>query len=134
MVMQDVNLQLFSDSVQGEAFLSLRRPNEKKHEWTDSEKNIVVEELKRLGLYGLKDRHPMSLSGGQKQRVAILDAVVSGKEIVVFDEPTSGLDFGLLVLGVIAEVILYTTKHSIKGIQISYYAICMWALILGRRC
>lgn len=75
MVMQDVNLQLFSDSVQGEAFLSMRRPGERKHEWTDVEKAIVIEKLKRLGLYELKDRHPMSLSGGQKQRVAILDAV-----------------------------------------------------------
>ena len=82
LVMQDVNYQLFSDSVREEVLLGAREP----------ERCDAV--LDSLGLLGLAERHPMSLSGGQKQRVAIAAAMLSGKELIVFDEPTSGLDRG----------------------------------------
>lgn len=82
MVMQDVNHQLFTESVLDEVLLSMEEPDETKAE----------EILNSLDLLELKDLHPMSLSGGQKQRVAIASAVACGKEILLFDEPTSGLD------------------------------------------
>lgn len=80
MVMQDVNYQLFSDSVREEVLLGADRPE------------LCEPVLEALGLLELADRHPMSLSGGQKQRVAIASAMVSGKDFIVLDEPTSGLD------------------------------------------
>lgn len=84
MVMQDVNHQLFTDSVEKEVLLSMKDKDEKKcHEILDS-----------LGLLGYKDTHPMALSGGQKQRVAIASAIAAGAELLLFDEPTSGLDHG----------------------------------------
>ena len=83
MVMQDVNHQLFTESVEEEMFLSMKQ--------TDSEQ--INDILSRLDLAEYKKQHPMSLSGGQKQRVAIASAIVSKREIIVFDEPTSGLDF-----------------------------------------
>jgi len=83
MVMQDVNHQLFTDSVESEVLLSMTEKDEGRcHEILDS-----------LGLLGYKDTHPMALSGGQKQRVAICSAVAAGAKILLFDEPTSGLDF-----------------------------------------
>ena len=81
MVMQDVNYQLFSDSVRDEVLLGAGKPE------------LCDEVLEALGLTELADRHPMSLSGGQKQRVAIASALLSGKELIVLDEPTSGLDY-----------------------------------------
>ena len=81
MVMQDVNYQLFSDSVREEVLLGARKPE------------MCDEVLKSLGLLELAERHPMSLSGGQKQRVAIASAMLSGKDFIVLDEPTSGLDY-----------------------------------------
>lgn len=82
MVMQDVNHQLFTESVLDEVLLSMEREDVKEAERI----------LDSLHLLELKDLHPMSLSGGQKQRVAIASAVASGRELILFDEPTSGLD------------------------------------------
>lgn len=79
-VMQDVNYQIFTDSVWSE--ISIVSDDEDK-------KNKV---LKELGLYSKKDFHPQILSGGEKQRLMIAQARVSDKPIVIFDEPTSGLD------------------------------------------
>jgi energy-coupling factor transport system ATP-binding protein len=83
MVMQDVNHQLFTESVLDEILLGMKKEN------TAAAESI----LNSLRLLELKDAHPMSLSGGEKQRVAIATAIASGREIIVFDEPTSGLDF-----------------------------------------
>lgn len=92
LVMQDVNHQLFTESVREEMALSLRNRAEGplRGEAAESEIEAV---LAGLGLTDLVDRHPMALSGGQKQRVAIASAVASGREVCVFDEPTSGLDW-----------------------------------------
>lgn len=48
--------------------------------------------LERLGLDGLRDRHPASLSGGRKQRLSIACGLVSRRSVLMLDEPTSGLD------------------------------------------
>ncbi|WP_166240184.1 ABC transporter ATP-binding protein [Paenibacillus turpanensis] len=82
MVMQDVNHQLFTESVLDEVLISMQIP--------DVEKARSI--LRHLDLLQLENTHPMSLSGGQKQRVAIASAVASERELIVFDEPTSGLD------------------------------------------
>lgn len=87
MVMQDVNHQLFTDSVEAEVLLSMKVK--------DSQKCLEI--LRRLGLLGYKNTHPMALSGGQKQRVAIASAIAAGAELLLFDEPTSGLDYSHMV-------------------------------------
>ena len=82
MVMQDVNHQLFTDSVEAEVLLSM--PDE----FPEKAQKLIAE----LGLSGYEQTHPMALSGGQKQRVAICSALAADAEILLFDEPTSGLD------------------------------------------
>lgn len=81
--MQDVNNQLFTDSVMAEIKLGIG--------------NISVDKLnqviKKLKLSSLLDRHPLSLSVGQKQRVAIASTILSQKTLLYFDEPTSGMDY-----------------------------------------
>lgn len=82
-VMQDVNNQLFTDSVMAEIKLGIG--------------NISVDKInqviKKLKLSSLLDRHPLSLSVGQKQRVAIASTILSQKTLLYFDEPTSGMDY-----------------------------------------
>lgn len=87
MVMQEVNHQLFTDSVAEEITLGVKNPSLSKLEGV----------LKQMDIEKLRERHPMTLSGGQKQRVAIAAAVFGDKKILVFDEPTSGLDFSHMV-------------------------------------
>ncbi|MBR1639051.1 MAG: ABC transporter ATP-binding protein [Treponema sp.] len=83
LVMQDVNHQLFTESVLDEVLISQKEENEEE----------ALRILRTLDLGDFADRHPMSLSGGQKQRLAVACAVASGRNILLFDEPTSGLDY-----------------------------------------
>lgn len=88
LVMQDVNHQLFTESVEEEVMLSLEKAN-----LSDAQKCEQVQEvLQTMHLEDFAQIHPMALSGGQKQRVAVACAFASDKEILVYDEPTSGLD------------------------------------------
>ncbi len=107
LVMQDVNHQLFTESVSEELAISMSSEN------ADRIHSI----LEQVDLSDYAERHPMSLSGGQKQRVAIATALVSERSILVFDEPTSGLDIqhmnevadGLLSLKQAGKTILVVT-------------------------
>lgn len=86
-VMQDVNHQLFSDSVWGECRMSA----------PDVPDSTLKGVLDSLHLLPFRESHPMSLSGGQKQRLAVATALLSEKPILIFDEPTSGLDYARMV-------------------------------------
>ena len=83
LVMQDVNRQLFTESVEEEIILSMKEKDE----------NLLEKILKEFDLYDYRKQHPMSLSGGQKQRVAVASAMASLRNYIIFDEPTSGLDY-----------------------------------------
>ena len=87
MVMQDVNYQLFAESVKAECIFGIKRPDTALAEQT----------LQELGLAPFRERHPNTLSGGQKQRLAAATSMVCGKDLLVFDEPTSGLDYDSMV-------------------------------------
>ncbi len=93
LVMQDVQRQLFTDSVAAELRLGVggsavgrSKPDDATVE--NDERSL----LRDLGLVGLDDRHPLALSGGQQQRLMVAVARLSGRRIVVFDEPSSGVD------------------------------------------
>ncbi|CAM3295652.1 MULTISPECIES: ABC transporter ATP-binding protein [Saccharibacillus] len=83
-VMQDSECQLFADSVRGELLLTREK---------DPQAPELAERLLReLGLWELRERHPLALSGGQKQRLALAAGIMGRPDVLVLDEPTSGLD------------------------------------------
>ncbi len=82
LIMQDVNSQLFTDSVMAECKLC----------GTENE-NEMNQLLADFDLLEFQEQHPMALSGGQKQRLAIITGILSSKKVIFFDEPTSGLDY-----------------------------------------
>lgn len=88
MIMQDVNHQLFTESVEEEVILSVPEnlPDEERE-------RIALDALKMLDIDQYAQMHPMALSGGQKQRVAIASGIATDKEFILMDEPTSGLDY-----------------------------------------
>ncbi|MBR0059272.1 MAG: energy-coupling factor ABC transporter ATP-binding protein [Methanobrevibacter sp.] len=108
MVMQDVNHQLFTESVLDEVLLSMDEEN------MDLAENILT----NLNLIHLKDKHPMALSGGEKQRVAIASAIASKKEILIFDEPTSGLDLKNMMK--VSENLIHLQKLGITSFIITH--------------
>ena len=85
MVMQDVNSQLYCESVIDE-LIHLSEEN-------DEDIMNARKILKKLNLLDYEQSHPMVLSGGQKQRLAIATAMFLNKKYLIFDEPTSGLDY-----------------------------------------
>lgn len=87
LVFQDVNHQLFTESVLDELIIGMDDSLSE-----DVKKEKALEILERFGIRNLADHHPMALSGGQKQRVAIASSVAAGRDIILMDEPTSGMD------------------------------------------
>lgn len=105
-VMQDVNLQLFFETVEKEISLNAKNTN-------DFDKIVAM-----LNLESLLLRHPQSLSGGEKQRVAIASALLSGKKIIIFDEPTSGLD--LMHMEEVSNTIRWLHQENILVLVITH--------------
>lgn len=111
LVMQDVNHQLFTDSVEEEIKLGVK----------DLSQDRLDKVLFGLELTELKDRHPMSLSGGQKQRVAIASVLCKNSRFIFFDEPTSGMDYKnmIRISKLIKEMstkdnIIFTVSHDVE--------------------
>jgi len=96
MVMQDVNYQMFAESMEAECSFGIQNPDRK----------MVDATIQKMDLLPYKNNHPNALSGGQKQRVAVAVSMIKGKELLVFDEPTSGLDFDSMtqVAGLVKEL------------------------------
>lgn len=112
LVMQDVNYQLFCETVKKELLLKAERPD------------LLDEIVSSFKLEEVLNRHPMSLSGGQKQRVAIATAALSGKKIIILDEPTSGLDYYHMrqVSQMVANlrhlnIFIFIISHDVEFIQ-----------------
>ncbi|MBO0472887.1 ABC transporter ATP-binding protein [Enterococcus ureasiticus] len=105
-VMQDVNLQLFFETVEKEISLNAKNTNE-------FDKIVAMLNLEPLLL-----RHPQTLSGGEKQRVAIASALLSGKKIIIFDEPTSGLD--LMHMKEVSNTIRWLHQENILVLVITH--------------
>ena len=85
--MQDVNFQLFGESVIDECMISSDDADEAK-----AEKVLADMQLTKW-----RESHPMALSGGQKQRLAIAAGLMQDKLVYLFDEPTSGLDYQSMI-------------------------------------
>ena len=83
LVMQDMDYQFFTESVESEM----------KFGSADNDLEKINSLLMKLGLTELKDKIPFELSGGQKQRLLIAISALANVNFLMFDEPTSGLDY-----------------------------------------
>ena len=99
-VMQDVNYELFAESVEAECSFGIKNPD----------LDAVTDVMDVLGLTHFAKRHPGTLSGGQKQRLAVAVSQVCKKELIIFDEPTSGLDYEGMVR--VAKIVRDLSKQG----------------------
>ncbi|MEM7799736.1 MAG: ATP-binding cassette domain-containing protein, partial [Chloroflexota bacterium] len=117
MVMQDVNHQLFAESVLDELMIG--------NDIDDTEKVAAADALlDSLNLLPYRDEHPHALSGGQKQRTSIATALFTDKRYLIFDEPTSGVDLvhmqqiGHLIQSIKEQVdLIIVITHDIEFIN-----------------
>ena len=98
--MQDVDYQLFSESVFSEFLLSNK----------DLKEDEILDMLNIVNLYEKRNSHPFSLSGGEKQRLLMGICAKSNSDVLILDEPTSGLDFNNML--VISDIIKNLSKDK----------------------
>jgi energy-coupling factor transport system ATP-binding protein len=82
---QNVNRQLFANSVKEELYLGIKNISKEKEKYGEF---LLYE----FGLKGLENTHPVFLSGGQKQKLILASLLMHNPEIVLLDELFTNLD------------------------------------------
>ncbi len=86
--------------------------------YNKEEKNLVNENMKRMGITDLADRCYRNLSGGQQQRVLLARALCATRKVLLLDEPAAGLD--PVVTSQMYDLIKSLNSEGITIIMISH--------------
>ena len=84
MVFQNLNAQLFSNTVKEEIEFGLKN--------LKMDPSLAIQAMKKLKIEDLSDKSPMNLSAGQKQRVILASIMALKPKILILDEPSVYLD------------------------------------------
>jgi phospholipid/cholesterol/gamma-HCH transport system ATP-binding protein len=91
---------------------------------------LVLEELRNVGLEKAIDKMPSELSGGMRKRIGLARTLILKPEIMLYDEPTTGLD--PITSKEISRLILeIQDKYNTSSIIITHDVEC--ARITGNR-
>lgn len=86
--------------------------------YTKEEKNIALDNMKRLGIEDMGKKCYRDLSGGQQQRVLLARALCATSKMLLLDEPVAGLD--PKVTHEMYELIKSLNKEGITIIMVSH--------------
>ncbi len=84
MVFQNLNAQLFSNTVKEEIEFGLKN--------LKMDSFLAIQAMKKLKIEDLSDKSPMNLSAGQKQCVILASIMALKPKILILDEPSVYLD------------------------------------------
>ncbi len=84
MVFQNLNAQLFSNTVKEEIEFGLKN--------LKMDPSLAIQAMKKLKIEDLSNNSPMNLSAGQKQRVILASIMALKPKILILDEPSVYLD------------------------------------------
>ena len=84
----------------------------------EESKEKALKLLKRVGLEDKANAYPSQLSGGQKQRIAIVRALATEPDVLLFDEPTSALDPEMV--GEVLQVISDLARYGITMVVVTH--------------
>lgn len=127
LVCQDVDTQIFKESVEKELISKDKLKNEK---FLKKVKDYLID----IDLWDYRLDHPQNLSSGQKQRLIIADALLSDRDLLILDEPSSGLDYirmkkiAKLINEKVKDKSIIIISHDIELI----FETCNSVLILGK--
>lgn len=90
----------------------------KKFFYSKEQKAMALENIRKMGINGLKNRCYRELSGGQQQRVLLARALCATSKVLLLDEPVAGLD--PQVTAEMYELIADLNKQGLTIIMISH--------------
>ena len=90
----------------------------KKFFYSKEQKAMAIENIRKMGINGLKNRCYRELSGGQQQRVLLARALCATSKVLLLDEPVAGLD--PQVTAEMYELIADLNKQGLTIIMISH--------------
>ncbi len=68
------------------------RLKRKFHKYTDEDKKMAIESLRKMDILDLKERQIGELSGGQMQRMLVARAICKKPKLLLLDEPMANVD------------------------------------------
>lgn len=86
--------------------------------YNSAEKNLAMDNMKKLGIESLAQKCYRELSGGQQQRVLLARALCATNKMLLLDEPVTGLDPHAQIE--FYELIADLNKQGISIIMVSH--------------
>lgn len=113
-VFQHPDQQLFARTVRDEVAFGPRQLGFSEEQLRESVDDVV----QRLGLWGVRDRHPFDLPLPTRRLVTIASAIVHHPQLLILDEPVQGLD--RRHVEIVTHLLSELTKENVASLVVAH--------------